>query len=84
MATLRQVKNTHAILEAKQNASDLLAQVIQDVTNSTDTNGDVELTITRTNKRFLVDGSTLVNKLTQKKNNIDSDITTLLATITIT
>lgn len=82
-AETKKIIDTAKLIESKQLLSDELTNLLADIADSTDTNGDIELMITRTKKVFTIDATSIENKLTTKRNNIDSSVDALVAKITL-
>lgn len=79
----KKIIDTAELIKSKQLLSDELTNLLTDITDSTDVNGDIELVITRTKKVFTIDATSIINKLTNKRNNIDNSVDALVAKITI-
>lgn len=84
MATLKKLAETYALIEKKQTLSDFIGELIKDINEATDPDGDVELEITRSKRIFTLPANGLLTSLNTKKDNLDQAITTLLAKVTIT
>jgi hypothetical protein len=79
----KKIIDTAELIKSKQLLSDELTALLADIADSTGVNGDIELMITRTKKVFTIDATSIENKLTTKRNNIDSAVDALVAKITI-
>ncbi len=79
----KKIIDTAELIKSKQLLSDELTNLLTDITDSTDVNGDIELVITRTKKVFTIDATSIINKLTTKRNNIDNSVDALVAKITL-
>lgn len=70
-------------LKQRQALSDELETLIRDITDSTNTDGEIELEITRTKKKFTLDANLLSNRLTNQKDANDAKIDAIISKITV-
>lgn len=83
MEKLTEILNTFTEIREKQKVSEELADLIKQIEDSTNPNGDVEISITRVNKVIKFPASSLISTLTGKKTQVETDRDVIVDKITI-
>ena len=70
-------------LTEKQKFSEELDVLIKEITESTDTDGNIQLQLLRTNRTITYPAQMFINQITSKKDVVDTQIATLISKIKI-